>query len=184
MLQDRLATRVLEIGERMAAKLPNGTPAVPEKARYANARLVLEFATTFLATPQGAALGPKLMPRVLALAAESSCAANKTEKRAALAAVFNCSVLLLQAPQEGLTEPCLAALHPYFKAEVHACLKAAMFAADPVALESAIAAAGNLLLGRRGATVELVQDLAQLRGFMPGAGAATELLAELVAGLQ
>ena len=47
---------MLEIGERMLAKLPNGDHVTPEKQRYANARLTLEFATAFLAAPGAAAL--------------------------------------------------------------------------------------------------------------------------------
>eukprot|EP01048_Picozoa_sp_COSAG05_P024021 COSAG05_NODE_5460_length_1168_cov_1.087933_2_plen_134_part_00 len=66
VMLERLLNRVLEIGERMAAKLPNGTYAAQEKVRYANTRLALEFATNMLSAGYARSVLLRLLVRGLA----------------------------------------------------------------------------------------------------------------------
>ena len=65
---ERLWNRVLEIGERMTAKLPNGEPAVAEKVRYANARLTLEFSANMLGAGHARGAAERMLPRILGMA--------------------------------------------------------------------------------------------------------------------
>jgi len=150
VMLERLLNRVLEIGERMALKQPNGTYTAPEKVRYANTRLTLEFATNMLSAGCARSVLQRLLPRVLAVAAEGCTKENKTEKRAALAAMLNSSIAFFLEGGGGeelgeLKTGCLVALNEYLQAEVHRCLTAGHFASDPAALDSCLGCLGNLL---------------------------------------
>jgi phospholipase A-2-activating protein len=149
VMAERLHSRVLEIGERMMIKLPNGHYATAEKVRYANMRLVLEYTANQLSTGRARGMLRRLIPRYLGVAVEGSGRDNKTERRAALATMLNCSVaFFLDGEQVELQEAkatCITALNSYLQTEVHRCLTAGAFDSDTVALDSALSCLGNVL---------------------------------------
>ena len=207
-IREQLLSSVLALGERMAAKLPNGEYATVEKVRYANTRLALEFTTNLIAAGGAPGATVSAMPRFLALAQESCLKENKTEKRAALAVMLNCTCCSetcvrssdsakmfvrtgsISYFQGGGAFPgekalCLSALSEYMSREVQRSLASGRFDCDVVGLESALACLGNILHGD--STARQLATAAGMKGnlekFIPMLPAANAHSARAVAAL-